>query len=82
MRWRTKFFLAFIFIGSSILLGSFIDPELEHPAQLTCMVYAIAASFFLLILTYGFVVSQTRYQKSVESPKFDLLALEEAEWGK
>lgn len=46
-----------------------------------CVFYTLALTFFFLAQVWGFVVSQTTYSESVEGPKFELLKLEEAEWG-
>lgn len=46
-----------------------------------CVFYTLAMTFFFAAQVWGFVVSQTTYSDSVESPKFKLLEIEEAEWG-
>jgi hypothetical protein len=45
-----------------------------------CLLYAVAATTFLVGQVIGFVASQVEYSEAVEKAKFDMLEREEADW--
>lgn len=45
-----------------------------------CLLYAVAATTFLVGQVIGFVSSQIEYSEAVERAKFEMLEREEADW--
>ncbi len=45
-----------------------------------CLLYAVAATTFLVGQVIGFVASQVEYSEAIEEAKFDMLEREEREW--
>lgn len=44
-------------------------------------VYAVLCSAFFCAQLFAFVKAHMSYDRSIENPKFDLLKVEEEEWG-
>jgi len=72
---------AFIFLGFLASLAT-IQKAWGALAIGFCVFYTLAMTFFFAAQVWGFIVSQTTYSDSVEDPKYHILKLEEAEWGR
>lgn len=73
-------FMCFGLMTATGILYLFTQKSWGSAVQVLCGFYSIATGLFFCAQVYGFVVSQTSYSDSIESPKFLMLEKEEAEW--
>ena len=75
--WILLVLLLFVLVDGGIVATVLGEKETR---SLLVFVYGAVVTVFLGIVLAGFILSQTRYWRSVEDPKFRMLSEEMREW--
>lgn len=68
------------FLGGTVVVALVATSFGMEAGGIPCLLYAVAATTFLVGQVIGFVASQVEYSEATEQAKFDMLEREEADW--